>query len=73
MNMGLFCLPVRISSIDNPPVMTVDERLALIRAKVKRAKKHIRDLEREISAFLDSNPYEIGTKPDPPWLSSITS
>ena len=31
---------------------TADERLALIRAKVERAKKHIGDLEREIRALL---------------------
>ncbi|MFN2452792.1 MAG: hypothetical protein ABR577_01085 [Pyrinomonadaceae bacterium] len=44
--------------------MTADERISLIRVKVERARKHIRDLELEIRAFLDSNPYVIETKPN---------
>lgn len=43
---------------------SADERLASIRAKVERAKKHIGDLEREIRAFSDTNPYVISIKPD---------
>ncbi len=45
-------------------MLTADERLALIRVKVERAKKHISDLEGELRAFLDSEPYKVGTKPD---------
>lgn len=44
-------------------MLTADERLALIRTKVERAKKHVGDLEREIRAFLDTNPYAAGLKP----------
>ena len=44
--------------------MTADERISLIRVKVERAYKHIHDLELEIRAFLDSNPYTIETKPN---------
>lgn len=51
--------------------MTADERLALIRVKIEWAKKHIRDLEVAIRTFLDSNPYEVGTKPDPHVAESI--
>lgn len=43
--------------------MTADERLALIRIKVEWAKKHIIDLERDIQAFLRSDPYVVKTKP----------
>ncbi len=45
--------------------MTADERLALIRPKIERAKKHIIDLNSEIGAFFATNPYEVGTKRDP--------
>jgi hypothetical protein len=45
--------------------MTADERFALIRPKIERAKLHIRDLEIAIQAFRDSNPYPVGTKRDP--------
>src|SRR5260221_14441846 len=46
--------------------MTADERIALIKPKLDRAKKHFRDLESEFSAFLfDPRPYEIATKKDP--------
>ncbi len=44
---------------------TVDERLKQVTSKVKRAKEHISDLEREHRAFFDSQPYEVGTKRDP--------
>ena len=44
--------------------MTDGERASLISVKVERAKKHIRDLEVEVRAFLESNPYLIGTKTD---------
>jgi len=42
--------------------MTADERIALIRIKIERAKKHIIDLQAAIHAFGESHPYEIGTK-----------
>jgi len=44
--------------------VAIEERLALIRVKIERAKKHLNDLESEVRAFLDSNPYGVGTKPD---------
>ena len=43
---------------------TIDERLAHVTLKVKRAKEHIADLDREIRRFLDANPYKVGTKRD---------
>jgi hypothetical protein len=56
---------------------TADERLALIRAKVERAEKHINDLDVALRTFLDSNPYLVARKPHPEgsdlmvyWLSS---
>jgi hypothetical protein len=48
--------------------VTADDRLALIRVRLYRAEEHLRDLEAEISAFLDGgnpNPCEIATKRDP--------
>ena len=45
--------------------MTVDERLHQITLKIKRAEKHIADLERQHRAFLDTEPYKVGTKCDP--------
>lgn len=44
---------------------TADDRLAEICVKVDRAKKHLTDFEVELRAFLDSDPYKVGTKPDP--------
>lgn len=38
---------------------TADERLALIRAKVERAKQHLRDLEIERDRFLKADPYRV--------------
>jgi hypothetical protein len=38
---------------------TADERLALIRSKVERAKKHIRDLEVARDRFIETEPYVI--------------
>src|SRR2546425_3874555 len=37
--------------------MTADQRLQLISVKIERAKKHIRDLEVEVEAFLQLKPY----------------
>jgi hypothetical protein len=45
--------------------LTGGERLALIRAKIERARKHLSDLEAEVHAFLMSRPYEISNKRDP--------
>lgn len=47
--------------------MTAEERLALVRVKVERAKKHLGDLEVAIKAFEkgDPSPYRIGVKDDP--------
>jgi hypothetical protein len=45
--------------------VTADERLALIRAKTDRAKKHITDLVAELRAFRDVKPLAIGTKRNP--------
>ena len=45
--------------------MTADESLAAIRPKVDRAKHHIRDLNGQVSAFLDAKPYKVGVKRDP--------
>jgi hypothetical protein len=45
--------------------MTADERFALIEHKIERAKKHIRDLDAAIAAFIATNPYRIATKRDP--------
>jgi len=44
--------------------VTADERIALVREKSKRAKKHIEELKVELRAFLDSKPYTVGTKRD---------
>ncbi|MEN3326569.1 MAG: hypothetical protein V7638_1376 [Acidobacteriota bacterium] len=41
--------------------MSADERLALIRVKIERAKKHIDDMNREIDAYLTSKPYVISS------------
>jgi hypothetical protein len=45
--------------------MTADERLALIRVKIERAKEHIGQLEAEIRSFFMTDPYKVGTKRDP--------
>jgi hypothetical protein len=44
---------------------TVEERLTHVTLKLKRAKKHVADLDRELRAFLDANPYKVGAKHDP--------
>jgi len=36
-----------------------------IRIKIQRAEEHIRDLEPELKAFFDTNPYAVGTKHNP--------
>jgi hypothetical protein len=52
--------------------ITADQRLALIRVKVERAKKHIHDLTLAVRAFLDTSPYEVGTRTDPQVPDSLT-
>jgi hypothetical protein len=44
---------------------TVDERLKHVILKIKRAKDHISELERQLSTFFDSAPYKVGAKHDP--------
>jgi hypothetical protein len=44
---------------------TVDERLKQITLKIKRAKEHVENLERQLCAFLESSPYKVGAKHDP--------
>jgi hypothetical protein len=41
------------------------ERLRQIELKVKRAKEHVCDLDKNLRAFFDTNPYEVGAKTDP--------
>ena len=47
--------------------MTAEERLQTIRAKIQRANEHIRELNVEVRAFLDTppQPYVVDTKRDP--------
>jgi hypothetical protein len=45
--------------------MIPKSRIDGIRLKVKRAKKHIADLESAIRSFLDEKPYTLATKPHP--------
>jgi hypothetical protein len=40
-------------------------RLAGVQAKIKRAKKHIQELDVALKAFFDTNPYVVGAKRDP--------
>jgi hypothetical protein len=44
---------------------TVDERLKHVTLKIKRAKEHVADLERQLHVFLESGPYKVGAKHDP--------
>lgn len=43
----------------------MSDKLHSAQLKIKRAKKHIGDLETAILSFRHSNPYEIGTKQHP--------
>jgi hypothetical protein len=43
---------------------TVDERLKHVTLKIKRAKEHAAELQRQLRAFLDSSPYKVGAKHD---------
>lgn len=40
-------------------------RESQVKLKIKRAKEHVADLEQELRAFFDTNPYKIPTKRDP--------
>jgi hypothetical protein len=42
--------------------MTADEALTALRVKVHRAKQHVSDVERQVATFLESKPYQVGTK-----------
>lgn len=43
---------------------TREERLIHVTSKIRRAKQHVDQLEREIRQFLDANPYKIAVKRD---------
>jgi hypothetical protein len=45
--------------------MTAEERLALVRVKIKRSDKHIEDLKAAVDTFINSGPYKADTKRDP--------
>jgi hypothetical protein len=47
------------------PPATPSGKEADIQVRIKRAKKHVVELDTAISVFLDTGPYEIGTKRDP--------
>jgi hypothetical protein len=44
---------------------SVDERLRHVALKIKRAKKHDAELQRQLRSFLDAKPYKVGYKHDP--------
>ncbi|WP_437556216.1 hypothetical protein [Acidithiobacillus sulfuriphilus] len=44
---------------------SVDERLRHVVLKIKRAKEHAAELQRQLRSFLESNPYKVGYKHDP--------
>lgn len=45
-------------------------RLVLVRVKVERAKKHLKDFETQAEAFRDAYTHVIGTKTDPKTLQA---
>jgi hypothetical protein len=45
-------------------VVTADERLGLIQAKVQRAREHLGELQSGVQSFLATDPYQIETKRD---------
>jgi hypothetical protein len=55
----------RRSQIGPAKIARVNVRTSIVRLKVDTAKEHITDLERELRSFLDTKPYEVGTKRDP--------
>lgn len=44
---------------------SVDERLRHVVLKIKRAKEHDAELQRQLRSFLDAKPYRVGCKHDP--------
>jgi hypothetical protein len=44
---------------------TIVERLLHVTLKIKRAKEHFVDLERQVRAFFETNPYRVACKVDP--------
>lgn len=44
---------------------SVDERLRHVVLKIKRAKEHDAELQRQLRSFLDAKPYKVGYKHDP--------
>lgn len=44
---------------------TIADRLLHVTLKIKRAKEHIADLQKQVRAFLDTNPYRVACKVDP--------
>lgn len=57
--------------------MTSDAKLALIRVKVERAKRHMSELEVEVNAFFSQQPYKVEVRRDSErrlvyYLSSVT-
>ncbi len=45
-------------------MVTVDERLKQVTLKIKRARDHAAELQRQLRAFLDSGPYKVGARHD---------
>ena len=43
---------------------SIDERLRHVVLKIKRAKEHDAELQRQLRAFLDAKPYKVGYKHD---------
>lgn len=46
-------------------VPSIEERLRQITLKLKRAKEHAADLDREVRRFFETSPYKVGTRRDP--------
>jgi hypothetical protein len=44
--------------------MAVQDRLKHVTSKIIRAKKHVADVEREVRAFLDTDPDKVATRHD---------
>jgi len=51
--------------------LTAQERIILIRVKVERAKKHLKDFDLQAEAFRDAYTHVIGTKKDPQTQQAI--
>jgi len=44
---------------------TINERLKQVTLKIKRAKEHVGDLDRQLGVFFESEPYKVTSKHDP--------